>query len=371
MPSIGNIVVKRISQHRLLPPVYEPIVKGLALKVEQVAEIVHHALPSLIGAGGQSPKPHKEVFKTISQSVVVGAGAVNRIKTSGVVGHSYTQASFTFESYTLVAGAARAKTLTENISITEPLAVQRVKTRRIFEDAPELTELSATLTIERTKARALSQTELIDETLTVLPHTAIRQTLSETNDITESVTTVKESKRSRVETVSESGDVTITLPGVKLSITETEEISDSVVRQITYAIGHIANELIEDVSISDAVSPTITKTRAALGIVPLADNLTGLVTTGITSYTFTSFTSQSYRIFTELRTEKILVQTVDESHTLRIAKTKNRSVPTQTTEIIDSVGGIRISPNDVIVRDEVVMKVGRGRRLTENVNIIG
>lgn len=371
MPSIGNIVVKRISQHRLLPPVYEPIVKHAVQQVVTELQRIHHALPSLIGAGGESPKPHKEVFRTISQTVAVGAGAVNRIITRGVVGHSYTQTSFTFDSYTLVAGAARAKTLTENISITEPLAVQRVKTRRIFEDAPELTELSATLTIERTKARSLVQTDLIDETLTVLPHTIVRQTLTETNDITESVTTVKEVKRSRTDTVSESGDVTLELPGVKLSLIETEDISDSVVREITYAIGHIANELVEDIAISDAVSPTITKTRAALETVPLADNLTGLLTTGITSYTFTSFTSTSYTIFTELRTVKLLVETVDESHTLRIAKTKNRSVPTQTTDIIDSVGGIRISPNDVIVRDEVVMKVGRGRRLTENVDIIG
>jgi hypothetical protein len=324
-----------------------------------------------MGAGGQSPKAHKEVFKTISQTVSVGAGAVNRTITTGVVGHSYTQASFTFDSYTLVAGAVRVKTLTENISITEPLAVQRVKKRRLFEDSPQLTELSHTVTIERTKARALTQTEIIDETLTVLPHTIVRQTLTETNDITESVTTVKEVKRSRVETVGESGDVAITLPGVKLSLTETEEISDSVVRQITYAIGHIANQLIEDVSISDAVIATITKTRAALETVPLADNLTGVVTTGITSYTYTSFTSQSYRIFTELRGERLLEETVGESHTVRTQMTKNRSVPLQTTEIIDSITGERRSPNDVIITDEVVMKVGRGRRLTENVDVIG
>ena len=116
-------------------------------------------------------------------------------------------------SYTLVAGAARTKTLTENISITEPLAVQRVKTRRIFEDSPQLTELSATLTIERTKARALAQTNLIGETLTVIPQTKISQTLTETNDITETVTTLKEVKRSRSDTVSESGDVAITVTG--------------------------------------------------------------------------------------------------------------------------------------------------------------
>jgi hypothetical protein len=370
MPSIGNIVVKRISENRLLPPVSAPIVKGPSVQVLQEAQIVHHAPPSLMGAGGESPKPHKEVFKFISQSVVVGAGTVNRIKTAGVVGHSYTQTSFTFESYTLVAGAVRSKTLTENISITEPLAVQRVKTRRIFEDAPELTELSTTLNIERTKARALVQTEPIDETLTVLPHTIVRQTLTETNDITGSVTTVKEVKRSRVESISESGDVAMTLPGVKLSLIETEEISDSVVKEITYAVGHIATELIEDVSITDAVVPTITKTRAAVETIDLADNLTGLVTTGITSYTFTSFTSQSYTIFTELRTEKVLDETVGESHTVRTQTTKNRSAITETTEIIDSVTGERRSPNDVIVTDEVVMKVGRGRRLTENVDII-
>ena len=161
------------------------------------------------------------------------------------------------------------------------------------------------------------------------------------------------------------------MPGVKLSLTETEEISDSIVREITYAIGHIANELIEDIAITETVTPTITKTRAFVETIDLADNLTGLLTTGITSYTYTSFTSQSYRIFTELRGERLLQETVDESHTVRTQMTKNRSVPTQTTEIIDSVTGERRSPNDVIITDEVTFAVGRGRRLTENVDIIG
>ena len=98
MPSIGNIVVKKIAEHKLVPPTYEPIVKHAVQQVVTELQRIHHALPSLIGAGGQSPKPHKEVFKTISQTVVIGAGSVNRIKTAGVVGHSYTQASFTFES---------------------------------------------------------------------------------------------------------------------------------------------------------------------------------------------------------------------------------------------------------------------------------
>ena len=93
MPNIGNIVVKRISQHRLLPPVYEPIVKHAVLQVVTEVQRIHHALPSLIGAGGQSPKPHKEVFKFITQSVSIAPGAVNRIITRGVVGHSYTQAT--------------------------------------------------------------------------------------------------------------------------------------------------------------------------------------------------------------------------------------------------------------------------------------
>jgi hypothetical protein len=370
MPSIGNIVVKRIIEHKLLPPVYEPVVKGPTFALEQSQPVPHLIAPSLVAAGGQSPKPHKEVVKFISQTVVVAPGTVNRIKTSGVVGHSYTQTSFTFESYTLIAGAPKSKTLTENISITEPLAVQRVKKRRLFEDSPQLTELSATLTIERTKARALAQTAIIGESLTLITQTKISQTLTETNDISESLTKVKDSKRSRTDTVSESGDVAITLPGVKLSLTETEEISDSVVREITYAIGHIANELIEDVSINEAVTATITKTRAAVETVELADNLTGLLTTGITSYTYTSFTSQSYRIFTELRGERLLEETVDESHTVRTQMTKNRSA-SETTQIIDSVEGEWRSPNDVIVRDEVTMEVGRGRRLTENVDITG
>ena len=92
---------------------------------------------------------------------------------------------------------------------------------------------------------------------------------------------------------------------------------------------------------------------------------------GTSSFTDISFTTNSYTIFTEVRIENEIEETTDESHTVRLERTKNRSVPAQTTDIIDAVTGAWIGPYDVIIRDEVVMKVGRGRRLTENVNVIG
>jgi hypothetical protein len=107
MPSIGNIVVKRIIEHKLLPPVYEPIVKGPSVTLEQSQPVPHLVTPSLIGAGGESPKAHKEVLKFISQTVALSE-SINRVKVSGVVGISYTQTSFTFESYT-IAGVALTK----------------------------------------------------------------------------------------------------------------------------------------------------------------------------------------------------------------------------------------------------------------------
>ena len=122
---------------------------------------------------------------------------------------------------------------------------------------------------------------------------------------------------------------------------------------------------------SDTVIPTITKTRLLTETEPLADNVTRQVAIGISSFTEISFTTTSYTIFTEIRGLKLLDETTEESHTVRIELTKNRSLPVQTTDIIDSVTGERLNPNDVIVRDEVTFAVGRGRRLIENVNVIG
>lgn len=372
MPSIGNVVVKREKPHKLLPPVSKPIVKGPTMALELAPEIVTSPQSMILPGGkGALPGGIKEVIKGLTQTVVVAPGIVNKIKVSGVVGISYTQTSFTFESYT-IAGAPISKGLIENISIAEPLAVRRIKTRKLFEDSPQLTELSATLTIERTKARALAQTQIIDEALTVLPQTSITQTLTETDSISDSLTTVKDSKRLHAETVSESHDVNLELPGVKFTLTELVDVSDAIVKEITYAAGHFARDLIEDIVTSDAVTTTITKTRLLTESEPLADNVTKLSSIGITSFTDISYTTLSYTIFTEVRNENELEETTEESHTVRIAqRTKNRSVPVQTTEIIDTLTGAWIGPYDVIIRDEVTMKVGRGRRLTENVNVIG
>ena len=90
----------------------------------------------------------------------------------------------------------------------------------------------------------------------------------------------------------------LTLPGVKLTITETEEISDSVVREITYAIGHIANDLIENIAIRDDSNTHNTKRLDCFSeTVDLADNLTWTA-------------SQVYHIgyLQSIRTEKILVR---------------------------------------------------------------
>jgi hypothetical protein len=371
MTSIGNIVVKRLNLHKLLTPISKPIVKGPTYPLQLAAEIVS-AAQSLILPGGKGALPGgiKEVIRGLVQTVIVSPGSVTKIKVSGLVGISYTQTSFTFESYT-ISGAPKSKGLIENISIAEPLAVTRIKRRSLFEDSPQLTELSHTLTLERTKARSLAQTEIIDEALTALTQTSLTQTLTETDTISDSLTTLKESKRLHAETVSESHDVSIEVPGIQQTLTELIDVSDAIVKEITYAVGHIARDLIEDIVTSDAVTTTITKARALTEIEPLADNVTRQVAIGISSFTEISFTTTSYTIFTEVRGLKLLDETTEESHTVRIELTKNRAVPVQTTDIIDEVTGEWISPNFVVVRDEVTYAVGRGRRITENVNVIG
>ena len=114
MPSIGNITVKRISRRHFIPPTSTPIVKGPSAEVQTVPTIVHHAPPSLIGAGGNSPPDlRKFIVRSITaQSITIGAGTVTNI-------------------VTLAPGINRS--LAETVTISEGIAIQVTKTRSLTE----------------------------------------------------------------------------------------------------------------------------------------------------------------------------------------------------------------------------------------------
>lgn len=326
MPSIGNIVVKRIIEHKLLPPVFEPIVRGPALAVQQIADVARHIV-GLIPPGGKGAGQRKESAHGLSQNIVV-SDSVTRVRVQGTTGISFTQTSFTALSYTLI-GVAVTKTLSDTLTISEPLSVRRAKTRVIADS--DATETSETLDIVKTKTRALVETANISENVTGIPQTHILQTLSETASITEGIATFKESKRLQTETVSESGDVTLTLPGIVKTLSETVSISEGVVFEITHPGGtNITKTLNETTPISDAMDRQSGLIRALAQAITISENLVKLVTTR-TSWT-DSFTLTSYT--TAVRAEAALTETTEESHTVRIVMTKNRGL----TESITIIG---------------------------------
>jgi hypothetical protein len=367
MPSIGNIVVKRIIEHKLLPPVYEPIVKGPTFSLQQSQPVPHLVAPSIVGAGGESPKPHKEVFKFISQSVAVSAGTVSRVKVSGVVGISYTQTSFTFTSYT-IAGIAVIKTLSQTITITEPLSVRRSKTRRLSPEI-DLAELSHTLQVARTKKRAISETRVISETVTRSVTTQRQKTITEINTIAESVTKIKQSKRLQVETVTESGSVAVSLPGISKTLTESISVSDALVFEVTRAGGiNITKALSDTISISESITRRIAFRRTLSQSIALAESLSKIILTRRSysrSFTLISYTSVA-------RPEKSLIEVTGESHTLRMALTKKRNVPAQSVSLSEQVTAIvtRARVADIVpVTDEVERSVGRSKVLGDSIII--
>jgi hypothetical protein len=351
MPSIGNIVVKRIIERKLLPPVSIPIIKGPTFPVLIAPEIVRPPL-SIILPGGKGAEGRKEVWRGITQTVIVGAGSVTKIKVSGVVGVSYTQLSYTSLSYTLI-GVQVTKTLSDTLTITEPLAVQRVKGRSIFEDSPELTELSFTLDIARTKARALTQTNLITDLLNAVVTTGAFKELTETVTVSDSVTARTTKTRALAtqtvpisesliillaeETESYTGDSFTNASYVvgisaRKSLTETVAISDLLEGEVTYAVGvHETRALTENVSISEAVVATITKARLVSETVPVTENLTKLSSVTRTSFSGLRFTNTGYTA--RVRNVKTLNETTEESHTVRIVLTKNRSLSESVTII--------------------------------------
>lgn len=368
MPSIGNIVVKRIIEHKLLPPVYEAITKGPTFALEQWQAIRHLIPPSLLGAGGESPKPHKEVFKFITQSVTISAGTVNRVKVSGVVGISYTQTSFTFESYTIAPGVVAIKTLSDTLTITEPLTVRRSKSRRL---APEidLAELSHTMSVRRTKGRAIPDTTIISESVSASVTTQTQQTLTETTLLTELLTKLKESKRLHVDTVSESGSVNRTLPGITKTVSESVSVSDGLTFEVTHVGGiNITKTLSDSIDLSETITRQSTTVRTVLESIALADNVVQLIIT-VRSYS-NSFSLTSYT--SSFRPRRTITETVQESHTVRMALTKRRSVPLQSVNITEAVSAIvtRGRAADIVpVSDEVERFVGRSKVLGDTVII--
>ncbi len=350
MPSIGNIVVKRIIERKLLPPVIKPIVKGPTFPVLIAPEIVSPP-QGIILPGGKGAAGRKEVWRGITQTVIVGAGSVTRIKVSGVVGVSYTQLSYTSLSYTLL-GAQVTKSLSDTLTITEPLAVQRVKGRSIFEDSPELTELSFTLDIARTKARALTQTNLITDLLNAVVTTGAFKELIETLAVSDSVTAQTTKRRAvATQSVPISESVVIVLQETQSytgqsytnlsyvvgisearSLTETVPISDLVQGLVTYPVGkHETRTLSQSVTISGGVVATITKARLVSETVPVTENLSKLTSVTRTSFSGLRFTNTGYTA--RVRNVKTITETTEESHTVRIVLTKNRGISESVTII--------------------------------------
>jgi hypothetical protein len=364
MPSIGNIVVKRIIEHKLLPPVYEPIVKGPSVTLEQSQPVPHLVTPSLIGAGGESPKAHKEVLKFISQTVALSE-SINRVKVSGVVGISYTQTSFTFESYT-IAGVAVTKSLSETITITEPLSVQRSK-KRVVTDS-DASELSETLTAARRKARALTQSTGIAETLTIAAPT-LRE-LIETQTVSDSVVAVKSSRRTLVQSEALDDNVAILLPGIRNVLVETVSILEALEAEVTHVGGlNITKSLSDTINISEAAITRRTAFYRALAqSIALGDSLVKLLLARRSysrSFTLISYTSSA-------RAEKSLSEFVGESHTLRMALTKNRNLPAQSVNLSEQVTAIvtRARVADIVsVTDEVERSVGTSKVLGDTIII--
>ena len=351
MPSIGNIVVKRINLHKLLPPVSIPIIKGPTFPVVIAPEIVRPPL-SVILPGGKGGEGIKEVWRGITQTVIVAPGSVTRTKVSGVVGISYTQLSYTAMSYTLL-GAQVSKGLSDTLTITEPLAVQRQKGRSIFEDSPELTQLSSTLNNERTKNRALAaQTNLVSDSVQTVVSTGAFKDLTESLTVSDTVTAQTTKRRAvATQSVPVSESVVIVLQetqsytgqsytnlsyvvGISAprSLTETVAISDLLEAEVTYLVGaHKTRALTENTSISGTVIAAVTKARLLTQTVPVSENLTKLTVSTRTSFSGLRFTNTGYTA--RVRNVKTLNEIVEESHTVRIVLTKNRGLSESVTII--------------------------------------
>ena len=368
MPSIGNIVVKREKLHKLLPPVSAPIVKGPTFPVVIAPEIVSPPQSMILPGGkGALPGGIKSVIRGITQSVIVAAGSVTRIKISGIVGISYTQTSFTFTSYT-IGGAVLTKSLTENISITEPLTVRRAKTRRLSDS--DATEISESTTIERVKARALTETSTIGAgVLHGEVTTGIARELVETQNISDTVVAVKETKRTLLESDALDDNVAIILPGVRMSLVETVPIVEDLDFELTHAGGvNITKSLSDSTTISDSQSRALTNVRTlATQTVSISESLTKEITAKV-SFT-SSYTDLSYTSAT--RPEKSIIELVEESHTVRISLTKKRSI----TDIVIISEQLtittQITGDNVLVTDQVIRQVTKDRGLSQSVTIIG
>jgi hypothetical protein len=341
MVVIGKIKISREIKKRLLPPVYEPIVKGPTFTPVVEAPLYSHAPPTLMpggGGGAGGPPGAKAVHVVLSESVTVGGGSVNRTVTlgPGVGPTSYTSLSYTFSSYT-IAGVSATKTLVETVDITEPLSVQRAKTRVLFDVVPDNSESSETVNIQTTKARALAETDAIAELLTL--ETTIAKSLIETDAISEAVAIQHEKRRVLaaedvgIEDILERARPTILAP-----LEDTEIITDAVAITVTYATGtHVTKSLTETETIADAVTAVKAKTRALEAeTITVLESLTKETTTQFVSFTATSFTTISFTTEGEARrVERAIVETEEISDAVRIQTSKNRGL-TEIVHIIDT-----------------------------------
>ena len=369
MPSIGNIVVKRIIERKLLPPVSKPIVKGPTFPLVIAPEIVSPPQGIILPGGkGALPGGIKSVIKGITQSVIVGAGSVTRTKVSGVVGISYTQLSYTSLSYTLI-GAQITKSLSQSITITEPLTVQRSK-KRILSDS-DGTEMSESTTIQRVKTRALTETSTIQPGSVLAEKIrGARRELVETENISDTVIAVKESKRTLVQNDALDDNVAIILPGIRMSLIENVPIVEDLDFEKTHAGAvNITKSLSDSTTISDSHVRRVTNVRSvAAETISITESVVKELAAHV-SFT-SSYTDLSYTSAT--RAEKSLTENVDESHTLRMALTKNRSI-TETVIVSEDLTLTIILPTGdiVLITDEVIRIVGKARGLSQSVSIIG
>jgi hypothetical protein len=330
VPSIGNIVVKREILHKLLPPVSAPIVKGPSMAVQVAPEIVTSPL-SMMPPGGKGGGRIKEVHNAIFQSVAV-SDSVTRVKTIGLVGKSFTQARFTTTGYTVLGAAITKSLATETITISEPLAVQRSKSRVLADS--DLTEASESTTLQLAKARTLT-TETITIGDNVTTQTPIFRDLIETETISDGVVVaVKESKRTLVENDALDDNVAITLPGIRMTLVEDVPILEDLDFEVTHPGGvNITKSLGDTTTIGEANARVVANKRTlATETVTISEDVIKTVRIQTTSFT-DSFTTTSYAIYFESRVEKSLEELTEESHTVRMVLTKARGLSDTVTII--------------------------------------
>jgi uncharacterized HAD superfamily protein len=299
------------------------------MAVQVAPEIVTSPL-SMMPPGGKGGGRIKEVHNAIFQSVAV-SDSVTRVKTIGLVGKSFTQARFTTTGYTVLGAAITKSLATETITISEPLAVQRSKSRVLADS--DLTEASESTTLQLAKARTLAaETVTISDNVTT--QTPIFRDLIETETISDGVVAVKSSMRTLLENDALDDNVAMTLPGIRMTLVETVPILEDLDFEVTHPGGvNITKSLGDTTTIGEANARVVANKRTlATETVTISEDVIKTVRIQTTSFT-DSFTTTSYAIYFESRVEKSLEELTEESHTVRMVLTKARGLSDTVTII--------------------------------------